>query len=196
MASNNFRKKKATTLGTVAKHITSFVDHTKKIVQHHHSTPVFEEGRKYSCYWCSLPVDKAPLGCPIKQVPVFERKKVRLRNNEEYVMQTVQQENNNKFLTEKVFCSFNCVRAFIEDNGRNDYYLHSSRLLALMYSLITDTSGPVIISPAPSKSIMIQYGGYLTPEQYRANFERVLHVDRGKLTMYPISQLFEEVAMI
>lgn len=194
MATN--RKKKATTLGTVAKHITSFVDHTKKIVQHHHSTPVFEEGRKYSCFWCSLPVDKAPLGCPIKQIPVFASKKIRLRNNEEHVVQIVQQENNNKFMTEKVFCSFNCVKAFIEANSWNDYYINSTRLLALMYCLITDTDGPIKIHPAPCKSIMIQYGGNLTPEQYRTNFERVLYVDRGKFSMYPISQMYEEVSVI
>lgn len=194
MASN--KRKKATTLGTVAKHITSFVDNTKKIVQHHHSTPIFEDGRKYSCFWCSLPVDSAPIGCPIRQVPVFSSKKIRLRNNEEYVVQIAQQENRQQFMTEKVFCSFNCVRAFIDANSWDDYYINSARLLALMYSLITDTSGPVKISPAPCKSVMIQYGGNLTPEQYRTNFERVLCVDRGRLAMFPISQMYEEVALI
>ena len=190
------KKKKATTLGAVSKHITSFVDHTKKIVQHHHSTPVFEEGINYNCFWCSLPVDSAPIGCPIKQVPVFTRKKIRLRNNEEHIIQIAQQDNQQKFLTEKVFCSFNCVKGFIEAHSWNDYYINSTRLLALMYSLATDTSGPVKITPAPCKSLMIQYGGSLTCEQYRKNFERIKYINSGNLSMQPISTLFEEVVQI
>ena len=190
------RKRKATTLGTTAKHITSFVDHTKRIVQLHHSTPVFDENRHYDCFWCSLPVDHAPLGCPIKQIPVFAQKKIRLRNNEESTIYMAQVENTDKFITDKVFCSFNCVKAFIDANSWNDYYGNSTRLLALMYLLITNTKGPVSITPAPCKSMMVQYGGSMTPEQYRASFERVLYVDRGRLTMHPISHVYEEVALI
>lgn len=186
------RRKKATTLGAVSKHITSFVDHTKKTIQHAQSTPVFDQERKYKCFWCDLPVENTPLGCPIKQIPVFSGKKVKLRNNEEFTTSVSQQENQNKFVTEKVFCSFNCVKGFINANSWNDYYFNSSRLLALMYSTIMEVDGPVIITPAPCKSIMAAYGGILSPEQYRKNFERVNYRDSGSISMFPISHLFEE----
>lgn len=194
MATN--RKKKATTLGTVAKHITSFVDHTKRIVQLQHSTPVFDGTRQYDCFWCSLPVDHAPLGCPIRQIPIFTCKKLRLRNNDDNTTYMAQVGNADKFKTEKVFCSFNCVKAFIDANSWNDYYTNSTSLLSLMYSLITDTKGPVTITPAPCKSLMVQYGGTMTPEQYRNSFERVMFVNRGHLSMHPISHVYEEVPLI
>lgn len=186
------KKKKATALGAVSKHITSFVDHTKKTVQHVQSTPVFDQDREYKCFWCDLSVDHTPLGCPIKQIPIFSTKKVKLRNNEEYTVQIAQQENQHKFVTEKVFCSFNCVKGFIDANTWNDYYCNSSRLLALMYSIIMGVDGPVSITPAPCKSIMTAYGGCLTSEQYRKNFERVHYKDSGVISMFPVSQLFEE----
>lgn len=186
------KKKKATTLGAVSKHITSFVDHTKKTVQHAESTPVFERAREYKCFWCDLPVEHTPLGCPIKQIPTFSSRKVKLRNNEERVIQIAQLENLNKFITEKVFCSFNCVKGFIVSNERNDYYCNSSRLLALMYSVIMGVDGPISITPAPCKSTMIAYGGFLTPEQYRKDFERVSYENAGVISMFPVSQLFEE----
>lgn len=190
------KKKKATTLGAVSKHITSFVDHTKKTVQHVQSTPVFDQDREYKCFWCDLPVDHTPLGCPIKQIPIYSSKKVKLRNNEEYTVQIAQQDNRNKFLTEKVFCSFNCVKGFIDANTHDDYYCNSSRLLALMYSVIMGVDGPVTITPAPCKSTMIAYGGWLTPEQYRRNFERVRYEDTGVISMFPVSRLFEEEEQI
>ena len=186
------KKRKATTLGAVSTHITSFVDHTKKFVQHAQSTPIFDQDKVYKCFWCDLSVDHTPLGCPIKQIPIFTSKKVKLRNNEEYTVQIAQQENQNKFITEKVFCSFNCVKGFINANAWNDYYFNSSRLLALMYSIIMDVNEPVTITPAPCKSTMIAYGGWLTPEQYRKNFERVHYKDAGVISMFSISQLFEE----
>lgn len=192
MATKTVKRKKATTLGAVNKHITSFVDNTGKYIQHTQSTPIFDHCREYKCFWCDLPVDHSPLGCPTHQIPVFYAKKIKLRNNEDYTVQIVQQEHQTKFVTEKVFCSFNCVKGYINSNHWNDFYCNSNRLLALMYSIIMGVKGPVTITPAPCKDVMTAYGGSLTPEQYRKNFERVTYTDAGKISMFPTSQLYEE----
>lgn len=190
------RKKKSTKLSSVSKHITSFVDSTKKSIQHIHSTPLFKEGMKYKCFWCDLHIDKSPIGCPIKQIPTYSSKTIKLRNNENVTIQLAQQNNQNKFITDKVFCSFNCVQGFINHNSWNDYYMHSTRLLSLMYYLMTGEKIQINIAPAPCKSIMIDYGGDLTSEQYRNNFERILYIDSGNICMFPVSNLYEEVELI
>ena len=158
------------------------------VVQHSHSTPCFESSKTYKCFWCDLEIINKPLGCPIKQVANFTR--ITTSNKHNLV---IPKENTKEFLTEKVFCSFNCVKAFINSKKHDDYYSDSARLLALMYSLVKEVSKPIVINPSPCKSVMTTYGGNITPQQYRQSFGTKIFKEAGKIIMNPISNLFEEI---
>lgn len=187
-------KSKTTTLIGQTKPIVSFVDDSKKIIQCINSTPCFISDVKYNCFWCTLSVDNKPIGCPIKSVPIYTNKLTRQKiDGNEFSSRIEQLAPEKKFVTRGIFCSFNCVKAFIEYNTHDFTFYNSTRLLAEMYSLLTDNYEPVVIKPAPHMSMMIMYGGTLTPQQYRASFNRTLYIDKGTFTMIPLSIMYEEI---
>jgi len=167
---------KVTKLNPISKHVLLYIENTKHTVQHVQSTPYFSlEGKKtYKCWWCDLPVDHVPLGCPIKHIPSYKWKKVWSRDKSDYTLVSVQDKNQGQYLTEGVFCSFNCIKGYLLDHRLDDRYKDGPRLLSLMYADITGDTSPVNILPAPHKGIIIPYGGTLTEEQYRESVGRVV----------------------
>jgi hypothetical protein len=105
-----------------------------------------------NCWWCrnTIPSDFQIIGCPLKYT-------------------------NESFICEGCFCSFNCVKAYIEDiNHFNIKYRESIGLLTLLYSKTFNQD--ILYStiyPAPHWSLLKEYGGNLTIEQFRNEFQRV-----------------------
>lgn len=180
--------------------IEAFKDGSKKIVQHPHSTPVFDKGVEYKCFWCDLPITSTPIGCPIRETGAYIEKRVRIRNNDDDTIQIVKREHlgaqPRSYVTEKTFCSFNCVKAYIVSKNRDVRYKDSITLLAQIYSLTTGQTGPVTIHPSPCKSTMIAYGGFLTPEQYRKTLGKVLYTPVDVVTLHPLSELYTETLRV
>jgi hypothetical protein len=185
-------KKAITTLDAVSKPLISFLDDTKKMIQCVKSTPVFDGKQAYNCFWCTLPIKNSPLGCPIKSIPIYKNK----NTAPELLYSIEQQPNENKYLTTGIFCSFNCIKAYIIANRHDFTFNNSTRLLANMYAEITGDNNPVTIEPAPHMSLLMMYGGTLTPEQYQESFNRVIYIDRGVISMYPISYMYEETTKL
>jgi len=53
---------KVTKLNPIPKHVSLYVENTKRMVQYIQSTTYFgNETRSYKCWWCDLSVDHAPL---------------------------------------------------------------------------------------------------------------------------------------
>lgn len=185
---------KVTKLNPIPKHVPLYVDNTKRMVQYIQSTPYFsEDDRKpYKCWWCDLSVDHALLGCPIKRIPSYKWRKVWSRDKSDYTLVSVQDKNQGEYLTEGVFCSFNCIKGYLQDHRLDDRYKDGPRLLSSMYVEITGNVVPVNIPPAPHKGIMIPYGGTMTEEQYRESVGRVVFDSVGSISLQPISNLYEE----
>ena len=98
-----------------------------------------------SCYWCRHPFSTKPIGCPIKK-------------------------NGDTYIVDGIYCSFNCILAFIESN--NDYiYNDSYRLLSGMYNTLFETNMNTLLK-APSWKLLKEYGGSKTIEQFRDNFNK------------------------
>jgi len=145
---------------------------TKKVIQYISSTVSLTRGKRYRCWWCTLSIDNEPIGCPINV----------LHNQSEVT-----------YSTDGVFCSFNCVKAYINDKERlNVMYKRSHVLLGHMICDMNGHVSPVTIDPAPDKCLLIEYGGYMTEEQYRHCFDRMLYTEKGIIKMYPTTSIFEE----
>lgn len=104
------------------------------------------------CWWCrhKIASDVQVLGCPIKYA-------------------------NEIFTCEGAFCSFNCIKGFVEDiNNCNVKYRESIGLILLMYSKCFHTQiAYSTISCAPHWSLLSEYGGNMSIEQFQNEFQRI-----------------------
>lgn len=122
------------------------------------------------CYWCRHPFSTKPMGCPIKQ-------------------------EGDKYIVDGIYCSFNCVLAFIESN--NDYiYNDSYRLLSNIYYNLFDININKL-EKAPSWRLLKEYGGEKSIEEFRDNFVKIIYREvNNYITEFPeqlpIGWLYEE----
>lgn len=145
---------------------------TKKMVQYVFSTVNLARGKCYRCWWCTLSIEDEPIGCPIG---------------------VLHEQDQKTYSTDGVFCSFNCVKAYINDKERLDVMYKDSHVL--LGHMVCDINGPILpvsVEPAPDKRLLTDYGGYMTEEQYRQCFGRMLYTEKGVIKMYPTTSIFQE----
>jgi hypothetical protein len=164
-------KRKVTHLNSPSK--DTFLDgDTKKIVEYVSSTIKLTKPKNQRCWWCTLKIDGRPIGCPIDVL--FE-------------------EGKKTFATDGSFCSFNCVKAYINEKERFDVKFKSSHIL--LAHMVCDMKGimlPVSVNPSPDKRLLIEYGGHMTEEQYRNCFDRIIYTERGIIKMFPVTVILQE----
>ena len=166
---------------------------------------------RYHCFWCKNPFNSRPIGCPLKYVPAQLTKKYFSHISREYytITENVTKKNKKKlekngefissteeyYQTDGVFCSFNCCKAFIEDNKHKRVYDNSSLLLLKMYNEIME-SNREHITPAPHWRTLEHYGGHLNIMKFREGFGRVEYECHGETKempkFVPVGVLFEE----
>lgn len=168
-----------------------------------------------SCFWDRNLFTTMPIGCPIKYIPskleksyyseITKDKYIILENISENVRKKIEEEKTQKkslkiqinehYETDGIFCSFNCVLAFIENEKRNPVYKDSKHLLMRMYSDIFGPEIPVFIK-APSWRLLSDYGGHLSITEFRKNFNRVEYKEIANIREFPkckpIGVVFEE----
>ena len=161
--------------------------------------------KKYlNCYWDTFPIGKnnMPIGCPIAYVPpVGIKEYISSVSKNKYVIRECLSklmksgvenlEKNGYYVTDKAFCSFNCALSYIETKKKDALYKESKMLLYKMYREV-DKDKDSEISPAGDRDLLIEYGGDLTIETYRENFDNVEYINQGILEMKPVVKIFEE----
>lgn len=146
---------------------------TKKIVQYVSLSVNLSGKRRHRCWWCTLLIENEPIGCPINILHDDKDQKT--------------------YSTDGIFCSFNCVKAYINDKERLDVTYKNSHIL--LGNMVCDMNGfisPVTINPAPDRRLLVEYGGYMTEDQYRHCFDRMLYTEKGVIKMYPVTSIFQE----
>jgi hypothetical protein len=172
---------------------------------------------RYNCYWDRHPFDTVPLGCPIKYIHsnvvksyhseiskdiytikenITRKKRLQIRRkrqkNEDDTDTTTTTlsrvlQHKEYYLTDGIFCSFNCCKAFIEDNKHIRLYDNSLNLLVKMYydmfKHIQPSHKNMNIVSAPHWRILIQYGGIKTISQFRNNFNKSEHKCFGDVNL-------------
>lgn len=146
------------------------------------------------CYWCKNNFASRPIGCPIKFVNSSIEKSYtsQITKDKYYMKENVTKTKlksilskpfqgidivpieNDHYLTDGVFCSFNCVVAFIKDNNNDIFYRESYSLIHSMYE---EFSGKKIskIFPAPHWRLLKDYGGHLSIDEFRQTFNTIEH---------------------
>jgi len=107
--------------------------------------------------------------------------------------------NKNYYLTDGIFCSFNCCTAFIKDqkSGKNgSMYNLSEMLLLKIYSEIHPSIKHPLIDEAPHWRQLKKFGGNMTIEEFRTSFNKIEYKHHGFITEFPtfksIGVMFEE----
>ena len=206
--------------------VISFLDETKRLYQCHISMIDFNTRKetdflKYNCYWCRHPFESKPIGCPIRYISNKGVKKYysevskdnyTIKENITYNKRNILNENdlsisnnsNNSIInveqkefyeTDGIFCSFNCCKAYIKDNKHNTLYEHSEFLLSKLYFDMIGSKN-IFINPAPHWRLLTEYGGKLSINQFRDNFNKNKYEYHGILKdndiFKPIANLYEE----
>lgn len=108
---------------------------------------------------------------------------------------TININHQDYYSTDGIFCSFNCCKAFIKENKHNKLYESSDVLLSKLYHDMYNVKN-IVINPSPHWRLLIEYGGYLTIQQFRDNFNKTTYESHGVIRntdiFKPIATLFEE----
>ena len=101
------------------------------------------------CYHCRHNFNSQPLSIPIKYYP-----------------------KENKFDSDGVFCSFNCMLAYVHEHN-SFIYKDSGCHIKLLYKMIYGPNNYTKIIPAPSWKMLKNYCGTLTIEEFRKTFDSI-----------------------
>ena len=210
--------------------IISFLDESKRLFQCNVSMIDFynknciETLKGYICYWFRHQFSSKPIGCPINYVSSkvvksyhsevskddYMIKENITRYKSEKIGETDLFMTKNKshiamhkdeyFVTDGLFCSFNCCKAFIKDNKHNNMYEQSDSLLIKLYKDMNvdsnELSKIIKINPAPSWRMLKEYGGQLTIEEFREKFNKCTYDFYGTVNIQslfkPMGMLYEE----
>jgi hypothetical protein len=201
--------------------IISFIDEAKKVHKCNVSMIDFNTNKRlvcssiYNCFWHknTIPDNVIAIGCPIKYVysqavktyySEISKDKYTIKENitterTEFIQKDSDSKlsinDRNYYLTDGVFCSFNCCKAYIDDNKHNSLYDMSNSLLLKMYHDIYPTKVASIDS-APHWRKLKEYGGDMIIEQFLDSFNKIEYQDHGFISNIPtfksIGVLFEE----
>jgi hypothetical protein len=183
--------------------IVSFLDESKKLHKCTLTMIDFNMNKKleysdsYNCFWCRHHIDTLPLGCPISYVSNTAVKKYYSEISKDHytIKENITKHKiiesdkidtleENFFFTDGVFCSFNCIIAFILDNKRNKLYDNSIMLTTKMYNNINGTA-KISITPAPHWRLLNEYGGNLTITEFRNSFNKIEYDNFGTVKNLP-----------
>lgn len=169
----------------------------------------------FDCFWCrnSIPRNVYPIGCPIRYISNQVVKNyyseiskdfytikenitgIKLQDLKDSHDDRLEVVDKNYYLTDGIFCSFNCCMAYISENKTKSMYVLSEMLLLKMYNDIYLFKVPYI-EEAPHWRKLKQYGGDLSIEQFRDSFNKIEYKDYGYISDNPkfksLGVLFEE----
>lgn len=155
------------------------------------------------CFWCRNHFETMAIGVPIEYVSskihkqyLNEYTKTKYTFSENFTNKKHHIDNHNKknlilekepldfYWVDGQFCSFNCTKAFIEDNKNNAIYANSISLLHKIYSDLFPEN-KVEIHPAPSWRLLKEYGGDFSIEEFRKSFSKQIYVQKTLIKELP-----------
>lgn len=178
------------------------------------------------CFWCRNQFSSIPIGVPLRYVhsqsvksyyseitkdtyKIRENISTQKRKDLELCIQQNSTESRTLddetpdisidkkeyYITDGTFCSFNCAYAYILANEENAEYVLSKSLLTKMYENIFNTE--FTIFPAPDWRLLQQYGGHLTIDEFREQFNKIEYIDlenrfSTKPIQYNSGKVFEQ----
>lgn len=155
------------------------------------------------CWWCRSTFSSIPVGCPIKynkNTPGSTDAK----RFEDYLksINIASDGTNDFFETEGLFCTLSCAKAYALDQlqrSGSSKYKDSLTLLDLIHHKTLQLEGNVDatahIHAAPSWRMIDEWGGHLTPREFRESFGLVEYRDTINVRrpmLYSTAQYYQE----
>jgi len=193
----------------------SFLDETKKAHQCIVSMIDFSSSTetlllRHNCYWCRHPFNTRSIGCPINYISskavksyysqiskdMYSIKEdITISRRKSIDDPRISVNIKEYYETDGIFCSFNCCKAFINDNKHKKMYNQSLTLLMRMYNEMFGVTIHVIDS-APHWRVLKEYGGNLSIIEFRNSFSKADYEEHGIIINTPsyrsIGFLYEE----
>jgi len=170
---------------------------------------IFPTKTNILCFWCKHSFPYKPLGCPVKYINNrIEKSYISNITKDKYYMKEnltknkLEQVLSNKlsvdvkpietehYITDGIFCSFNCVIAFINDNSKDPFYNESKMLTYTMYKEIMGKNVSKI-KASPHWRLLKAFGGPLLIEDYRKTFN-LFEYEECSFHMKTLSKIFKE----
>ena len=188
-------------------HVTMRNSTTKEILPEVSST--------INCYWCRHTFNTRVIGCPIdyKCSMIYKKYYSEITKNNYCLQESLTNKQkttnckdtpendfhldfmkNSYYITDGMFCSFNCCIAFIHDNGKNPLYRKSSTLLNKMYFELFQTQQK--ITPAPNWRLLKSYGGHLTIQDFRKGFYKIEYINNEDYIVPSDIPIFKSIGMV
>lgn len=206
-------------------HFFSYLDESKKnhqcilTMKSFMNQEMLPEKTNLYCFWCRHSFPFRPIGCPIEYIsPRLSKSYHSEITKDQYILrenisvsqiaqivENKKEQNdmvefnvieNDYYLMDGLFCSFNCCLAYIKENINNPLYIYSESLLNKIYFDVFGKSSQILIE-APSWRLLKSYGGHMSIEEYRKNFYKVDYLDVNNV-IYPfpkskcVGYLFEK----
>jgi hypothetical protein len=172
---------------------------------------VYPQKTDKPCFWCRHTFDGQPLGIPLKWIPstlnvtpptykvtdIKDVVQVTCKQVKKLLEDPEHRDNvtlNGYFECDGIFCSFNCMDAFILDETTNNMYKDSYTLIARMYKIVTGTyiDRKKKNHPAPHWRSLKLYEGTLSIEKFRLTFNSVKYTLTPNL-IKPCGRVFEKI---
>lgn len=139
----------------------------------------------YECWFCCSPFIEPPVGIPERLNIINEEYRFELYGN---------------------FCSYNCASRYLNPQNEDDFSCiqcnldlckgderaEKNQLLELMANIETDMDIYQKIKLAPPRLSLKRFGGHLTIEEFRENFNKHSTLHIFKTPLIPITYLVEE----
>jgi hypothetical protein len=186
----------------------SFLDEAHSLHLYNITTSLKKNNNsKYHCYWDHHPFDSYPVFCPINYNSTKLEKNYfsYISKNSYKIRENIVNEDSNElkndsltiiqtpeYITDGIFCSFNCAQAFIDENKTNPLYNLSSVLLLKLYNQIYPSKQINMIIGAPHWRLLDVYGGPKTITEFRNAFNTIEYKYGGHIFHNSISHLYEE----
>jgi hypothetical protein len=122
-----------------------------------------------NCFWCRHAIKSRPMGCPVNYVSNIPTD---YTYNTDFSGDPVLTAPTSYYEVDGMFCSFNCIISFINDNCKIPLYDNSKFLLSKIYFQMFGKTSKTIL-PAPSWRLLTLYGGSKSIEEFRDGFNTV-----------------------
>ncbi len=152
------------------------VDVYDRLPNNYTTVDLWLKNTNLSCWWCTRFFTCRPWFIPNSVERITTAQVSQTCNAGSSNDSTVNASKVYLFSTEGIFCSANCVRAYIELHVK-DYSDHQNKisLLHFLYEIQTGKK-TACISPSPPPTIMVRYGGVYTPVEYQKKIDK-LNID-------------------
>lgn len=126
------------------------------------------------CWWCRSTFKTRPIGCPIEYHSHKSEGLDKKRFEEKLKESNLPTDTNDFFETEGIFCMFPCVKAYALQQISITKSAKYKKTLTLITSLFLKIFGNISTIPtADTWKVLKDWGGHLTPEQYRSSMGRL-----------------------